>query len=97
MKEWNEKERWALAAKLDQILGADLMPDEEDAINDAIRLICPAFADAMEQDIMDAAAAYDRMTAENQYPAPSPDGSGTPAATPSFDGKILRFGEEKKK
>lgn len=82
MKEWNEKERWALAAKLDQILGADLMPDEEDAIHDAIRLICPQFADAMEQDLLDAAEGYDKMMEEEKN------------SPPSFNGKILRFGKK---
>ena len=50
------EERWALAEKLDGILGADLDVDEEDAIRDAIRLICPAFADmrdAAEEDVVD--------------------------------------------
>ena len=96
MKEWNEKERWALAAKLDQILGADLMPDEEDALKDAIRLISPEFAEMMDEDIRAAAELYDKMTAEEmqgRYPPPSPDGSGTPV----FNGKILCFGEEKEK
>lgn len=56
MKEWNKDERWALAEKLEQILGANLDVDEEDAIHDAIRLICPEFAemrDAAEEDVVD--------------------------------------------
>ena len=85
MKEWNEKERWALAAKLDQILGADLMPDEEDALKDAIRLISPQFADMMDEDIREAAEAYGRMVEEEKK------------NPPTFGGKILRFGEEQKK
>ena len=55
MKEWNDDERWALAEKLEGILGADLDPDEEDAIRDAIRLISPQFAelrDAAEEDVV---------------------------------------------
>lgn len=49
------EERWALAEKLEQILGADLDVDEADAIHDAIRLICPEFAemrDDAEEDVV---------------------------------------------
>jgi hypothetical protein len=103
-KELTDKERWALAAKLDGIIGADLMPEEEDAIEQAIRFISPEFAQAVEDEIQEAADWFDRTTpeerkkyveeTEKKYPAPSPDASGAP---PVFGGKILRFGEEKKK
>ena len=102
-EELTDKERWELAAKLDRILGADLMPDEEGAIEQAISVICPEYAQAVDDDLQEAADWFDGTTPdermkfveemEKQYPAPSPDASGTPA----FNGKILRFGEEKKK
>lgn len=106
MKNEQPIDRWALAAKLDQILGADLMPDEEDAIEQAIKIICPEFAKAVEDDIQEAAHWYESTTPEErakfveemekQYPPPSPDFSGTPAVPPTYDGKVLRFGQEKK-
>ena len=102
-KELTDADRHALAAKLDGILGADLMPDEEEAIEQAIEIICPEYARAVEDDLEEAADWFESTTPderkkfveemEKQYPAPSPDSSGTPV----FNGKILRFGEEKKK
>lgn len=50
MKEWNKDERWELASKLEGILGADIDLDEEEAIRDAIRLICPEFAAMRDED-----------------------------------------------
>ena len=101
-KELTQKERWDLAVKLDQILGADLMPDEEAAIEQAIEIICPEFTQAVEDENQDVEDWFNRTTPEQReefveemkrkYPAPSPDSSGTPV----FNGKVLRFGEEKK-
>ena len=62
-KEWNEKERIALAAKLEGILGADLDPDEEQAIRDAISIISPEYAEAIEKDEQETAAWWDAMKA----------------------------------
>lgn len=55
MKEWNKEQRWELALKLEGIIGADIDLDEEEALRDAIRLICPEFAamrDAAEEDVV---------------------------------------------
>ena len=102
-KELTDKDRWDLAVKLDQILGADLMPDEESAIEQAIEIICPEFTQAVEDENKDVEAWFNSTTPEQRkefvedmakkYQSPSPDSSGTPV----FNGKVLRFGEEKKK
>ena len=97
-KEWNSEERWILATKLEGILGADLDLNEEDAIHDAIRLICPEYSAMRDADEQDAAhwwenateAEKDALIAEAQAKYPSKDG-------PEIGGKILRFGEEIKK
>ena len=55
-KEWNKEERWELAMKLDGIIGADIDPDEVDALLDAIRIISPEYAqmlDDMEQEVVE--------------------------------------------
>lgn len=107
MKELNDQDRYALASKLEHILGADLDPDEEDAIEQAIRLISPEYAAMRDAEEQEAADWFDSTTPEQrrefvdgmekQYPAPSPDRSGTPAVPPVFNGKVLRFGNEEKK
>lgn len=107
MKELNEKDRYALASRLEQILGADLDPDEEDAIEQAIALISPEYAAMRDADEQEAADWFDSTTPEQrkkfvedmekQYPAPSHDRSGTPAVPPVFGGKVLHFGNEENK
>ena len=107
MKEWNKKERWDLAMKLDGILGADLDPDEVDALLEAMRLISPEYAQMLDDAEQDAADWFDSTTPEERaafvaeqmkkYPPPSPDFSGTPAVPPVYDGKVLRFGQKEQK
>ena len=107
MKNEHTPDRWALAMKLDAIRGADLYMDEIDAIEQAIQIVCPEYAQARDDAEQETADWYDSTTPEERakfveeqmkkYPPPSPDRSGTPAVPPVFDGKILRFGEEKKK
>lgn len=107
MKNEHAPDRWALAMKLDAIRGADLDMDEIDAIEQAIKIVCPEYAQARDDAEQESADWFDNTTQEEraafvremekQYPAPSPDRSGTPAVPTVFDGKILRFGEEQKK
>lgn len=52
-KEWTEQERWELAGKLYQIIGADIDYDEEQAIYDAISIVSPTFSDAIEERLQD--------------------------------------------
>lgn len=91
MKEWSKDERWHLAAKLEGVLGADLDADEEDAIRDAIRLICPEYAAMRDEDERDFAE-WDAATGDAEkgrfieeemknYP-------------PKVNGKTIRFGSE---
>lgn len=95
MKEWNDEQRWILATKLEGILGADLDLNEEDAIHDAIRLICPEYAAMRDADEQEAAewwesttdAEKDALVQEMQEKYPSKDGT-------QIGGKILRFGEK---
>lgn len=104
MKNKPAPDRWALAMKLDAIRGADLDTDEIDAIEQAIQIVCPEYAQALDDAEQESAAWFDSTTPEErakfveemekQYPPPSPDFSGTPSAPPVFDGKVLRFGEK---
>ena len=106
MKKENRPDLWQLAIRLEGVLGADLDPDEEDAIREAIRLICPEYAAMRDRDEQDAVDWFESQTPEQikeyakkhgtLYPL-SPDSSGTPAVPPVFNGKALRFGEEKNK
>lgn len=48
-KGWTREERDDLCAKLEGILGADLDDDERDAIYDAISIISPGYAAALER------------------------------------------------
>lgn len=48
-KDWTQEERDDLCAKLEGILGADLDDDERDAIYDAIGIISPGYAEALER------------------------------------------------
>ena len=65
MKDWNKKERWALATKLHGIIGADLDADEEEAIYDAIRLICPEYAKRLDDDEQDAVDFFENATEDD--------------------------------
>lgn len=60
----SEKERWALAAKLESILGAGLEPDEEDAIWDAINIICPGYVEELDRQAEEVADWFDSKTPE---------------------------------
>ena len=96
MKEWNNEDRWILATKLEGILGADLDLNEEDAIHDAIRLICPEYAAMRDADEQEAAHWWedateeekDALIAEAHEKYPPKDGT-------EIGGKILRFGKKK--
>jgi len=56
--EWTKDERRALAEKLDEIRGADLDSDEIAALEDAIAIICPEYAAALEEDEQEIADTY---------------------------------------
>ena len=91
-KELTKEERYALAAKLDGILGADLMPDEEAAIEQAIEIISPEFAADTEAELQDAADFFDNATEEDLKGL---DDWAKEKFPPRKDGRILRFGEKK--
>lgn len=98
MKKDNTPDRWALAMKLDAIRGADLDMDEIEAIEQAIQIVCPEYAQARDDAEQESADWFDNTTPEDraafvremerQYP--SADGK-------EISGKTLRFGEEQKK
>lgn len=67
-KEWNKEDRWALAAKLEGIISTDIDLDEEEALRDAIRLVCPEYA-AMRDDDETDAVAWDQNTTSEQKAA----------------------------
>lgn len=48
-KEFTEQERFDLAQKIYGLIGLDIDYDEEQAIYDAIHIISPEFADAMDE------------------------------------------------
>ena len=91
-KELTKEERYALAAKLDGLLGADLMPDEEAAIEQAIEFISPEFAADTEAELQDAADFFDNATEEDLKKL---DDWAKEKFPPRKDGRILRFGEKK--
>lgn len=64
MKELTKEERFALAAKLEAIHGVDLSPDEHDALNQAIAIVSPEYAAAVEDDLDEAEAWFDSLTPE---------------------------------
>ena len=64
MKNEQPIDRWELAEKLYGILGADLDYEEEKAIEQAIAIICPKYAEAIEQSIRESAEWYDSHTPE---------------------------------
>lgn len=102
MKNKPAPDRWALAMKLDAIRGADLDMDEIDAIEQAIRIVCPEYAQARDDAEQESADWFDRTTPEERAKFvadmeknfPSPDRSDAPADPPVFGGKVLRFGEK---
>jgi len=61
---WTEKEKLKLCEKLEFILGADLDDDEMEAIFDAISIICPAYAETMEQELSDSVAEAEKILAD---------------------------------
>ena len=83
MKELTKEQRYALAGTLRGILGADITPDEEDALEQAIRIVSPEFAADMDADEREFAKIIERDLRENPIPSPN--------------GKVIRFGQEKKK
>lgn len=95
MKEWNEKERWNLAATLEGILGADLDADEEDAIRDAIRIVSPEFA-AMRDEDEAAVVDWFENTPPDEQKRFVEDELRKSESGVTVNGKIVRFGQEKK-
>ena len=93
-KELTNEERYALAAKLDQIMGADLMPDEEAAIEQAIAIICPEYAADTEAEIKEVADWLGNATEKDFKELDDWVNDNFP---PRKDGTIIRFGQEKKK
>lgn len=94
-KEYTEQERWNIAAKLEGILGADLDGDEEDAIQDAIRLICPEYAQMRDDEEQEAADWLDSTTPEQQQKFIE-EQTGRPFdAAEEYKKYKLLFGEEK--
>ena len=91
-KELTKEERYALAAKLDGLLGADLMPEEEAAIEQAIEFISPEFAADTEAELQDAADFFDNATEEDLKKL---DDWAKEKFPPRKDGRTLRFGEKK--
>ena len=107
MKKLNNDDRFALAAKLESILGAsDLDADEQYAIEQAIEIVSPEYFAACNRQMKKSQEWYEKQTPESlaafvkeqekEYGL-SPDWSGTPAVPGKVNGKILRFGEGKKK
>ena len=92
MKELTKEERYALAVKLDGILGADLMPEEEAAIEQAIEFISPEFAAAMMAADDEAGEWFDNATEEDLKKL---DDLAKEKFPPRKDGRVLRFGEKK--
>lgn len=91
------EERWALASKLEGIMGADLDGDEEEAIHDAIALICPEYARMRDDEEQESADWLNSTTPEEQQKFIEQQ-TGRPFDPEAIYKKIgLRFGEEKKK
>ncbi len=97
-KQLTKEERYTLAVKLDGILGADLLPDEEYALQEAIEIISPEFAAVMEEADREVAEWFEHATEEDlreldewarrEFP-PSPNGKIIPfwACQPDSKGK----------
>lgn len=94
MKELTKEERYALAVTLDGILGLDLLPEQETALQRAIEFISPEFAAAMMEADDEAGEWFDSATEEDLK---NLDDWAKKNFPPRKDGRILRFGEEKKK
>ena len=62
--DWTEEERFDLCAKLEGILGADIDLDEYDAIIDAIGIISPAYAEAIEKEEQEGVKAAEKILQE---------------------------------
>ena len=92
-KELTKEERYALAGKLDAILGADLMPEEIETIEQAIAFISPEFAADTEAEIQEAAEWFDNATEEEIKKMADDAMKSLP---PRKDGTIIRFGEMNK-
>ena len=66
MKKWNKNERWELAIKLEGIIGADIDLDEEEALRDAIRLVCPEFAEMRDEEEREVVEWFENTTDEEK-------------------------------
>lgn len=59
-------DRWELAYTLDTITSEDLTEKQIHALYDAIAIVCPAYAEALEEDIQESADWYDSTTPEER-------------------------------
>lgn len=91
MKELTKEERYALAVKLDGILGANLTPDEEYAIEQAIEIISPEFAQGTADLEKEVDEFFDNATEEDLKRL---DDWAKENFPPRKDGSVLRFGEK---
>ena len=94
MSELTKKERYDLAVTLDGILGLDLLPEQETALQRAIDFISPEFSAAMMAADDEAGEWFDKATEEDLKQL---DNWAKENFPPRKDGRIIRFGGEKKK
>lgn len=94
MKEWTKEKRYALAVRLDRILGADLTADEQYDLQTAIEIISPEFAKEKEDADREAADFFENASKDDIQRMVDETISGLPQHRK--DVPFLRFGEEKK-
>lgn len=93
MKELTKKERYDLAVTLDGILGADITPEEDFALRQAIAIVSPEFAAGTEEAEREADEWFANATEEDFKKLDDWTKENFP---PRKDGKVIRFGQEKK-
>ena len=60
-KEYTDEERSEIAATLEELVGLEgISAKEEQAIFDAIKIVCPEYADSLEADAEGFAEAWDK-------------------------------------
>lgn len=89
-----KNDRWDLAEKLEEILGADLDADEEQAIRDAIRIVSPEFAAMRDEEEADCVDWFENTPYEEQKKFVEEEQRRAESGT-TVNGRILRFGEKK--
>lgn len=93
MRELTKKERYDLAVTLDGILGLDLQPEQETALQRAIDIISPEFSAVMMEADDEAGEWLENATEEDFKKL---DDWAKENFPPRKDGKVIRFGQEKK-